>query len=449
MNRESIKTATLIVLIVISLFFTWNMWNLQPTYEYFQNQTVFESTPISQESREVYEVIKPQNLMLYTSSGNEFSTLDGSYMNTLWKEMQGWEYRGEKIETFTKDAFHDWIYENEGTKLELKFYDEIPMTTFQSMLEWDEDPNEHITFDRIFLDISQDPDVEQNVYFVSYENMELIKTSVENAEASRFVAELIDEEVDLQQYFAFDTGQGFEIMLPEEKVKLDSYQYMTEEIEGESFKDSLFSNPRIVKRDANKNRYTDGTRELNINTNQHAVKYVNPPMLSDTSSIEESVLIKQSIAFLNDHGGFTDDYVLFDIQDNQQEIRFIMTIQSIPVVPVSDSMENRFGPTMISQRWGQNEIASYDRPSYHRDFTIEKKSQTLMSGRKVVELISNNEQIEETEINNIFIAYELSSSNSQQVVNVSPVWCIETKDGRLMTINDELEQSGGNENGLE
>jgi regulatory protein YycH of two-component signal transduction system YycFG len=236
-------------------------------------------------------------------------------------------------------------------------------------------------------------------------------------------------------------------MLPNNQVILDSYEYFTETIDGEKFKDALFSNPRIVKQDENvsRNRYTDGIRELNIYQNQHMVRYVNPT-LRDTDSVRAGLLIDQSISFLNDHGGWTDNYVLFNVNESDQEIEFIMSIQSIPVI---NSEENSFGPTMIKQRWGQNEIAIYDRPSYQLISNISNQSTTLMSGYQVVELIKNNQQIEETNIHNIFIAYELSSSDSQQFVKVSPIWCIQMKNGQLLKINKDLEQSGGNENGVE
>lgn len=444
MNKESIKSATLTVLVVISLFFTWNMWNLQPSYEEFQNQTFFESIPISQETRDLHEVIKPQQLYFHTAE-NHYSTLDASYLKNLWKEMQEWEYSNERV--LSNEELQSWIHGKDEAKIELRFYDEIPMATFQTMIEWDDETSEIITFDRIFLNVAKDNEV-QKVYFVSYDKLKIVETSVNHPEASHFVAELFSKKEEFQLYFSFDTGQGNEIMLPENKVRLNSFEYVTEEIDGEKFKDALFSNPRIVKQDVDisKNRYTDGTRELNIFPNLHVVKYVNPT-LRETNSVEANVLLEQSIAFLNDHGGWTDEYVLFNLEENDQEIKFIMSIQSIPVI---NSMEDPFGPTMISQRWSQNEIAIYERPLYQLLMTdFPSEISTLMSGRKVVELITSDQELDKTKIKNIYIAYELGGSDSQQVVKVSPVWCIEMKDGTLMKINEVLQQPGGDENGVE
>ncbi|MGM0877068.1 MAG: YycH family regulatory protein [Bacillota bacterium] len=443
MNKESIKSAALTVLVMISLFFTWNMWNLQPSYEEFQNQTFFESIPISQETRDLHEVIKPQQLYFHTDE-NHYSTLDESYLKNLWKEMQNWEYINER--DLSNEEIQSWIYGKNEAEIELRFYDEIPMATFQSMVKWDDETSEIIAFDRIYLNVAKDNEV-QKVYFVSYDKLKIVETSVNHPEASHFVAELYGKKEEFQLYFSFDTGQGNEIMLPENEVKLNSFGYLTEVIDDEKFKDALFSNPRIVKQDVDisKNRYTDGTRELNIFPNLYVVKYVNPT-LRETNSVKSNVLIEQSIAFLNDHGGWTDEYVFFDLEENDQELKFIMSIQSIPVI---NSMENPFGPTMISQRWSQNEIAIYERPLYRLKNDFQSDISTLISGRKVVELITNDRQLDKTKIKNIYIAYELGSSDSQQYVKVSPVWCIEMKDGTLMKINEVLEQPGGDENGVE
>jgi regulatory protein YycH of two-component signal transduction system YycFG len=448
MNKESIKSAGLIALIVISLFFTWNIWSLQPSYDNFQNNGFYESVPISEGTRDFYEVIKPQQLFFHGAE-NHYSTInDTNSMQSLWKEMQDWEYSNERNQstTYTKEKLQSLIHGNGESKLELRFYDEIPMATFQSMVDWDKDTNQAIEFDRILLNVENDSEV-QRVYFVSYDNMKVVETTVNQSEASHFVGELYNKREEFHPYFSFQTGQGNEIMLPENQVELESYQYFTEEIEGEKFKEALFVNPQIVKQDVSisKNRYTDGTRELNIYPATHMVKYVNPT-LKNTNPVGANFLIEQSIKFLNDHGGWTDNYVLFDIQESDQEVKFIMSIQSIPVI---NSMENQYGPTMISQRWGQNEIAIYERPLYELMTPLSSNTLTLMSGRKVEDIINKNQQIDKTQINNIFIAYELGGSDSQQTVKVSPVWCIEMIDGTLIKMTEVVDQPGGDENGLE
>jgi regulatory protein YycH of two-component signal transduction system YycFG len=447
MNKESIKSAGLIALIVISLFFTWNIWSLQPSYDNFQNNGFYESVPISEGTRDFYEVIKPQQLFFHGPE-NHYSTINDTSMQSLWKEMQDWEYSNDRNQstTYTKEKLQSLIHGNGEAKLELRFYDEIPMTTFQSMVDWDKDTNQTIEFDRILLNVEKDSEV-QKVYFVSYDKMIVVETTVNQSEANHFVVDLYNKREEFQPYFSFQTGQGNEIMLPENQVELESYQYFTEEIEGEKFKEALFVNPQLVKQDVSisKNRYTDGTRELNIYPTTHMVKYVNPT-LKDTNPVGANFLIEQSIKFLNDHGGWTDNYVLFDIQESDQEVKFIMSIQSIPVI---NSMENQYGPTMISQRWGQNEIAIYERPLYELMTPLSNNTITLMSGRKVADIINNNQQLDKTQISNIFIAYELGGSDSQQTVKVSPVWCIEMMDGTLIKMTEVVEQSEGDENGLE
>lgn len=122
-----------------------------------------------------------------------------------------------------------------------------------------------------------------------------------------------------------------------------------------------------------------------------------------------------------------------------------MTIESIPVI---NSDKEPFGPTKISQRWGQNEIAKYERPSYHLKSQFLNGESTLMSGRKVADVIKGEEQLKKERIKKIYIAYELRASDRQDLVEVSPVWCIELNDGTLIKVNGILEKPKGDENGL-
>lgn len=449
MNKESIKSAILAVLVIISLFFTWNVWSLRPSNEELQNQILVERDPIAEKTKRLFEVVKPQQLFIHDNE-THYSTLNSDDLNSLWREMQGWKYnysneRGFST-SFTKGDLEQLIHEDVRGNLELRFYEEIPLEIFQSMIEWDTEINGITSFDRILLKVAKANEV-QKVYFVSDQDMKIVELTVNHEEASHFVSDLYEKRGEFDPYFVFNSGETNEILLPEREVNLFSYKYLFEDIEGERFKETLFSNPRIVKQDADisKNRYTDGTRELSIFPSTHSLRYVNPT-LRDSNLIEAKTLVEQSIAFINDHGGWTDDYVLYDILENDQEIEFIMTIESIPVI---NSNEEPFGPTKISQRWGQNEIAKYERPSYHLKTQFPNGESTLMSGRAVVEVIKDDERLRKERIKKIYIAYELGASDRQEVVEVSPVWCIELNDGTLIKINEILEKPKGDENGLE
>ncbi|KKI89519.1 hypothetical protein WQ54_24455 [Bacillus sp. SA1-12] len=444
MNKESIKSAILVILVVISLFFTWNMWSLEPTLEEFEDETLFESVPIDETQRKMYEVITPQQLFFH-SGDKHYSTINGSSANELWKEMQNWEYSNQRGSS--TQGFEALVRGKNNQSLELRFFDEIPIETFQSMIKWEEETSSLFAFDRIYLPVVKENEI-QKIFFVSASEKEIVEASVNNLDASDFVADLFGKREGFQPYFVFQAGEDNEILLPENQMKVDNYQYFTEVIDDEKFKDALFSKPRIVKQDVNRNtdetRYTDATRELTINPAEHSVNFANPT-LRISNSVDDFTLFQQSFTYLNDHGGWTDRYVLFDINESVQEVSMIMSIQSIPVIRASNS--SFYGPTMITLSWGQNEIVNYTRPSYQLIHSISDDSTILMSGRKVEEIIRNVQQIDDlSQIYNIFIAYELgSSSDNEQIVTVSPVWCIKMKDGTLM----KVEQTGGDKNGVE
>lgn len=444
MKKESVKSAILTALIIISLLLTWNMWTYQPTLFDAKKETdVYEVRPITNTIKKYYDVIKPQQLFIHDEE-NHFSTMDAGYSEDLWMKMQDWEFSDLEsgVETFSNDEDLKEIQKN---SIELRFLNEIPMKIFQTMLEWDAD-TENVQFDRIYIKAGETDGV-QSVYFVSYDKMRYVESSVNNnSEATQKVKQLFNERNNLEKYYSFNISEGKEIFLPVNELKIENHQYKVEEIAGSRFRDALFSNSSVTKQDSitSKNSYTDAISLLEIYPEQQRVYYVNPAV-DDSAPLEASTLVDQSIKFINQHGGWTDDYMLFDIDDKENKISFIMQINSTPVIPFDE-----YPQTMIIQRWGQNEAASYDRPSYRIDFEIYSNNETtLMSGNKVEELLKANKEIDTADIRNIYIAYQLENVESQGVVKVTPVWCIEMNNGKLKTFKDEIVQSGGNANGME
>lgn len=448
MNKESIKSVLLMILVATSLFFTWNLWNSQPPYEEFQNNSFVESVPIISEEREPYQVIKPYQLFLHTSD-QHFSTYDDQYLNNLWSEMQTWDYslssNRNLIKTYTKETFTSLIHGIEEAKIELRFLDGIPFETFDTMFKWETESSGDITFDRIFLNVPGEKEV-QRVFFVSSETLKVVETSVNIPDANQFVADIYKQRDELKPFFRYSEEENVEFLLPENEVKIDSFLYVIpDEIDGSVFKNALFSNPQYVKQDFSysNNRYTDSLRELNIDSNEHTVKFVNPS-LRDTSFLESSALVSQSIDYLNDHGGWTDDYVLYTINELTQEIKYVMSIQSIPVFESGDEF---FGPTMISQKWGQSEISIYERPSYRlRRVFPSSNTLTLMSGHELVDNLSQDSSIDLKDIKDIYIMYELGGETDQRYVKIVPYWCVELKDGTVLRIDGNQR---GDKSGLE
>ncbi len=443
MNKESIKSVLLTILVGISLFFTWNLWNSQPPFEELQNNSFVESVPINSEERELYQVIKPNKLFLHTPE-QHYSTYDSQYLNNLWLDMQKWDYSLNLTQTLPKGKFINWINSNDEARIELKFLDGIPYETFETMFKWETESNEDILFDRVYLNVPREKEV-QKVYFISSDTFRIVEASVNLTDANTSVAEIYNERNDLIPFFAYKIDDHVEILLPENEVKIDSFQYGTDEIDGSAFKNALFSNPQNVKQDVNpsRNRYTDSWRELNILSSEHRVKFVNPT-LRDTSFLDSSALVSQSIDYLNDHGGWTDDYIFYQINELSERINYIMSIQSIPVFESDDDF---FGPTIISQKWDQNEISIYERPSYQLMKNFPNNSTvTLMSGHELVETLSQDSAINIKEIKDIYIMYELGGESDQRIVDIVPYWYVELNDGRVLKIDGKQR---GDRSGLE
>ncbi|MFC0273087.1 YycH family regulatory protein [Metabacillus herbersteinensis] len=449
MNKENVKSVVLTILVLISILLTWGIWTFQPSYEEIQSSTYFENEPISVEKREVYQAIKPQQIYFHEEK-NHYSSFKAQYLKDTWKEIRKWEITGaiDQSNLYSADEFLNWVHGEDGkNKVEIVFSDEIPMKTFQSILNWETDGMSYTGFDRMIIPAVSDSE-EQKIYFVSYDEKKVIETKVDNSISRDFIKAQFTDKEDFYTYNIYEIGEGNSILLPEGNFSIKKVKYLRDKIDGEKFKQALFSNPSRVRREISisKNTYTDGTRVLNVFPNRQELRYVNPT-IRNTAPVEPDLLIEQSIGFLNNHGGWTDDYHFFNLDEMNQEVSFRLSINSIPVF---ESFENGSGPTVIRQIWGRNEIAIYERPLYSLSSDFPPEDITLPSGDELLNLIKKNQQIQLNHIQNIFPAYELGESQSDpQLVEIIPIWCLQMRDGSFVKLQSKQDVLGGGSSGLE
>ncbi|MBD1379835.1 YycH family regulatory protein [Metabacillus arenae] len=446
MNIENIKSALLTLLVLIGIFFTWNIWTYQPNYDSLPDSPLLESSPISQETKEVHEVIRPFQIILHENKKHYGSYHDSS-IKSVWKELRRWQFETtfDITNQFSDKEFYQWIHGEDGNnKIEIVFSDEIPIKVLQTIFNWKTEETFYQSFDRIVL-----PEAEkqgnQKIYFASYENQTVFEVTVGNQMALETVANIFEDKENYEPYFSYKVNSRKVFFLPANSLTFYKKQFLTETISGEKFKQALFNNPLYVRQEVgfSRNIYTDATRLLEIYPKQNELTFVNQGS-EPTVSLEGGDAILHSINYLNNHGGWTDNYKFFHINGNQ-EVTFNLNVDSLPVF---ESKEQPYHPTTIRQRWGSVEISNYHRPTYKLgNNAFETSQSSLPTGEKLIEYLKNNEY-NLGEIKSIFPAYELTSTD-QQVVVVTPVWCLETEMSNFITIGSKSSDQGGKEIGLE
>ncbi|MRX73409.1 hypothetical protein GJU40_14785 [Bacillus lacus] len=450
MKHEQVKSFLLIVLIAASLFFTWNIWTYQPNYDFAQNPELLPNEPINSEQRSTIEVVKPYQMFMH-QGGQHFGTYSEAEINKLWTSIGKWEITDTRdvSANFSKEEFISWVHgEDQETKLEVLFSDNLPIETFQSLLNWGFESSGYVSFDRMVLPVTDQQD--QQIYLVSYEEQKIFQLTANAAEAKNIVSGMFQDVSAHPEFFAHSVSPEKVLLLPKERLNFQSIQIVTETIKGDVFKQALFSNPSIVNQDTRpdgERYFTDGTRVMEISPYTGLVKYIDPTV--DQPIFIEAKAIQQSINYLNNHGGWTDTYRFFRMnlkRHEVQEVSFQLFINNLFVLPDGKSSM----PTEITQVWGNNEIASYTRPSYRlRTNLSDGENSSIESGDELLARITRDGSIDLSSVVRIMPVYELSSSAENMIVELNPVWSIEDRAGSLKIVNDLPEKLGGNTSGLE
>ncbi|WP_165971025.1 YycH family regulatory protein [Peribacillus frigoritolerans] len=448
MKREQAKTVILVLLVCCSVFFTYNLWTFKPNYDFIQNSQYLENAPISQVKNEPANVIRPYQMFVHQNA-EHYGTFKAENIDFLWNQLRNWNISEVKnvSSRYTSDQLDEWLNgKSESKKIEFVFSDKIPFEIFQSIFQYKSQKTIYSSFDRIVLPQAK-ANQPQKIIFVSVEQRLVYEASISNENARTIIASIIEKKENLDPYISIDFSEDKNLLLPEGKIELNQMKYIINSISGEDFKQALFTNPSYVRREMKptQNVYTDGTSLLTVYPSQERLRFVNPT-IDPSMFIERGKAMKQSIEFLNNHGGWTDDYQFFNMDSDSQLVSFRLMVDSVPVF---ENNTNTFGPTEISMRWGNNEIATYLRPLYDLDAEFVPNAVKMPNGKEVINLLEQRKTIEKENVKRVFPAYEMSATAEPRIVAVKPYWYVETESGQFVKLQAGNDTLGGNSDGLE
>src|SRR5213075_2761192 len=95
MKYETIKTAILTILVLLSIFLTWNLWTYQPNYATMEKNNVVAEVTMS-EKQEIKKIVRP-DLVLYHKQGQHYGTTRADELDKLIKELGRWSFTDVKI----------------------------------------------------------------------------------------------------------------------------------------------------------------------------------------------------------------------------------------------------------------------------------------------------------------------------------------------------------------
>ena len=280
------------------------------------------------------------------------------------------------------------------------------------------------------------------IYFVNSDSGRIYEGAVQLGDIASFEQSII---VPAEQYPLYITDNSIgtlPIYIPEEPVDTSSYVYLYEETPLDAYASRLFDGPANNLPDGS---FTDNTGAfLERNETTKGLEFVQSKAETTDPAIP-SELVFNTTKFINDHGGWTNDYYYFGMEPINQLIDYRLFINNLPV----------FGSTVspvIELQWGtadgEEQVFRYNRPIYIVEPTGRTVTKEQASGTAVLAALSRLSEEERAQVEEIMPGYELTrnANDSDRLMMVEPNWYFKINDTWLKLTNEVL---GGGPFGLE
>ncbi|MDF2607568.1 MAG: YycH family regulatory protein [Bacillales bacterium] len=443
MKREIVKSYILSILIILSLVLSWYIWTIKPVYETIEENKVIQDVQIGPK-KVLRDIIFPKQLIIHKYQLH-YGVTKIEDLDVLLEQFSEWKLKNfEKITNISgNENFLKFVHGTE--KLETIYPTPVSIKTMKDNFEEIHLDDLSFNFDRILVSVANKNTQNPKIFFVNYSKQEIYQADVSNINFNVLKRNYYFGVEKFPTYFPYYIKKNNTVFLPEAKTKTYLMTFLTEEIDQELFKDALFIDPKFVKKNTSKSfeSFTDGTRLLKVNYKMSNIEYVNPVSIDKTKK-EEIESLHQSISFINDHGGFNDNYTLYKNDQQNKFSIFRLNYDNIPVFSKGNF-------SSIKIKWGNDEAINYSHPLFKLSFPIEREKKTidLESGYDIISLIKFEKNFDRDLLEDITIAYELSLNDSiGNVAKLEPVWIIKyAGNWKKLSYNNEI--GGGNFIGLE
>jgi regulatory protein YycH of two-component signal transduction system YycFG len=416
MKYENIKSIILTVLILISIVLTWSLWTFQPNYDTLESSNYVAEISVS-EKQELHKIIRP-DLALFHIKDKHHGTTNSEDLSQIMKEIRSWSFYdvknvSDRVENI-KELMHG------SGNVEIVFPGEIPIELYRGVLKFEEKKIPSFNFNRIIINVDHVDKENGTVYFVSTESNQVYMSHISTPYINEFNRSHFKNANAFPPYFPFEATSQRTIFIPEGEQEMLVYKYLPAVLNSEEFKEALFSDPGFVQKSPvpNGEEYTDVSSKMTVDNETNMLLYVNPTVESKYYASTYD-LVKRSIDFINEHGGWTDPYRYVAKDEYNQAVTFrLYSLDGIPVF-------NERGLSEIEEVWGRDEISKYERPNISLELPLLSEMQyiTLPSGSRVLEFLQSRNDFKPELLEQLILGYRMErDKDANQVIHLEPAW---------------------------
>ncbi|WP_078578677.1 YycH family regulatory protein [Salipaludibacillus agaradhaerens] len=445
---ESIKTTVLWILILSSITLTWLLWTYQPEYDALEesNETYVEIEDLG-DTRTLSEVVQPRQIIIHREDEQSMILP----LNDVYKDIL------QELEEVEIDyVYPQWesqapSIEREFTGMELIFDDPLESEWIEAFFTMDE---EHLAIEQVDrITFLLNPEDEENtdllVQFVDMAGEAVYESdiSLTMSDLEEMYEGTADKQVSVEKYLFRGESETFQPVsyVTTESVSLEKYTYETTDLSAKAFTQILFNDPSVIENYPQAGQgetYTDGNRIMSLNESNSILHFVRPDIRGGSPADVPSV-IEDSLDFINNHSGWTNDYLAdnWTETDLDDHASFRLHVQGLPVLASNQGQDHYF---MIDVTRAANSITEYTRPMYQlANEPLEKSGNvTLPSFEEVQEHIREYEAFGNRAVEDITIGHYMVRQRSY--ATFEPGWYVKI-DGRWTMLdfrsNADLEVS--------
>ncbi|KGR86797.1 YycH family regulatory protein [Lysinibacillus odysseyi] len=437
---EQVKSFILLFLVLLSLLFTFLIWNYKP--DLLPGDSPKNAVTITDEKKTLGEVIRPYRLLFSTEE--EFrGTSSTEEIDTFITFLSKLEIKNLSLMDATISANEINVMVRTKNQMTMFFPTNVPIQAFYDILSLDEAKESEASFNRLIIDWSTlREDQHVRLSFLNTDEQSGYKAEAAVPDIAAFEQLFVKRSETFPVYAELERAKNLSLYLIEGPVEATQYEYSKDEIPVDTLKSILFEDPTIPQKtsEGTQDKYSDSMSQLVLDTNMKVMNYVYPAAES-SAPINRYELFKDTFDFINEHGGFTGDYRLASMNTDRHLVEYQLYWQGYPVFGSKEPL------TRLITTWGEGDIYRYRRPYYLLDPDVfEKSIKELDAGKDIIQHIKDTNEVNLSKVDDIVIGYYLTENVEKKVYEMEPGWFI-LRDNSWTPLIMEL--WGGDEYGLE
>ncbi|MGL4523655.1 MAG: two-component system activity regulator YycH [Bacilli bacterium] len=412
--KEAIQTIILIVLMCISLFLTWTIITYQ------ERRTFNDVEELSATMNSSKSALANQLVAQYV-----FAQTKNEFFGTQKKEVMQKVYDAFDNATVVSQSsrsISEYFPENDK-RLILK-YPHLKIEDIKSLFGIEAELYDTFTFNFIMIDVISNDEDQIAVSFLDSDKKRELNVKVKDVNTIQLNKLVSAIETTAPEYFIERDFGRTPLFLRKDAAEFDHIAYLAEDMSEDQVRNIYFNSDQNISRNSVKNKttFSDGSQVVEINEISNVVTLFKGQS-STSLSKELNTTLEGQLNFLQRYPFPFDEYLFDEMINEAQKSVYRLRINGIPVYSEGNTSQ-------INVEWSPVAYKKITRPNFFYKGTIANETfkVNLPSGKDVLQQLQSNKDINERDIEDVYIGYAqfiYDEKLGMKVIRFDPTWIVD------------------------